>query len=681
MSDPILRFFVMNSVAAAGLCGVALVCSWARVRPSVVAVCWLVALVKLVLPPVVPVPVLQAFSRAGDSIGSWVAPHRVLAPSVLVLPFGQGGGGPADVIEPDVLPAVAQPLSSRAEGLPDFHLRTGVLIFWIVGAGLWAGLTLFRMTRFHVLVCRGERLADGRPETVAVEAAVPPLLWAFGGRARIVVPRALWGGLSEGERAAVLAHERAHFRRRDHWVRWVEWVVLCVCWWHPLAWWISRRLHEAEEAACDRLVVHQTGEPRVYAAALIRAALFLDACGRLPQTATGIGSVSSLKQRIDTLMKPADFRPLTVGGAIVLLSALTFSVLADPLAVPSKTSAGDPPSAAEVPAPLRTEAEPPMAEPSEQPTEAVDPPAPAKPDPETDRDIGQLYLSGYIKLTEADKLQRAGDPAGARRLYTEALSIFESVHSQAPEWQSSMVEFRINHVRRKVAEVAAAAGFPAETTIHTPLSSTPQGLKRVGLKTSILGQPLAVAADRIDMIQPGTVPGRASQVTFRNGQSTYASAVDSPKPGGSLIITGSIRAHWGGWNILADNAVLQEAQSLSLTGGPLVVVEASSETPKWILKAGRITIDLKTRRLKVSGGEELLFDPMLFSDPRASMEFDFSLEGLPKPFPRGKMGRRQEINLSEVRMARERERLLIGWPSRAEWAAEMDVLMPPRVSQ
>lgn len=183
------------------------------------------------------------------------------------------------------------------------------------------------------------------------------------------------------------------------------------------------------------------------------------------------------------------------------------------------------------------------------------------------------------------------------------------------------------------------------------------------------------------MIQPGTVPGRASQVTFRNGQSTYSAAVDSPKPGGSLIITGSIRAHWGGWNILADTAVLQEAQSLSLTGGPLVVVEASSETPKWILKAGRITIDLKTRRLKVSGGEELLFDPMLFSDPRASMEFDFSLEGLPKPFPRGKLGRRQQINLSEVQMARERERLLIGWPSRAEWAAEMDVLMPPRVSQ
>ena len=675
MSDAIFRIVVLNSAAALLLSGFALVCAWARVRPGVVAVCWLAALVKLVVPPLVPVPVEWGMWRVHEFFGAWGAPLRPVVPTVVSIELKPGAGGDVDGGEPDFRTTATVDPSPRADVRSHVAFRTVVFVLWGAGACLWAGLALSRMRRFHRVVSGGEVVAFGRPKTVMVEAAVPPVLWAFGGRARIVVPRGLWSELTEMERAAVLAHERAHFRRRDHWVRWIECVVLCVCWWHPLVWWISRRLHEAEEAACDRLVVRETSEPRVYAAALIRAALFLDSCGRLPRAATGIRSVSSLTQRIDSIMKPVDSRKLTMGGLFALLSVLTFSVLADPLAAPAEAS----PSIAGGPVGVRPETEAPKPEPSAEPPSTQDPLAPAEQRPGKDPEIEGLYLSGYIKTNEAQKLRTAGDIDAAKRILAEALSIFESIQSRAPDWQPKMVEYRMDRTRKMMAELTTSAGAKNDMTILTPLSSSSAGLKRVGLKVGVLGRTLVLAADRIDLMEPATVPGRSRQVTFWNGESSYSADVDSPSPGSSLIITGAIHANWAGWNILADDVVVQEAQLL-ITGNPLVAVEAGSETPKWILKARRLSVDLKTHRVRVSGGEDLLNDTWVSSDPGAGMEMDFNLEDLPKPFPKmsGNLGRRQLLNLSSTGLVRERDRLLLGWPSRSEWSAEMDSLVLPR---
>ena len=41
---------------------------------------------------------------------------------------------------------------------------------------------------------------------------------------------------------AILAHELAHVRRKDHWVRLLELVVTTLFWWHPAVWWACRRI-------------------------------------------------------------------------------------------------------------------------------------------------------------------------------------------------------------------------------------------------------------------------------------------------------------------------------------------------------------------------------------------------------------------------------------------------------
>ena len=57
------------------------------------------------------------------------------------------------------------------------------------------------------------------------------------------------------QRATLLAHELAHLRRRDHWVRCLELLVTGLYWWLPVVWMARHALREAEEQCCDAWVV------------------------------------------------------------------------------------------------------------------------------------------------------------------------------------------------------------------------------------------------------------------------------------------------------------------------------------------------------------------------------------------------------------------------------------------
>jgi len=74
----------------------------------------------------------------------------------------------------------------------------------------------------------------------------------------------------------ILAHELAHVRRRDHVIRWIEWLTCCVFWWNPVAWWARRQLRAEEEFCCDALVLSSFGSsPRSYASSLVSVIDFL----------------------------------------------------------------------------------------------------------------------------------------------------------------------------------------------------------------------------------------------------------------------------------------------------------------------------------------------------------------------------------------------------------------------
>jgi beta-lactamase regulating signal transducer with metallopeptidase domain len=53
----------------------------------------------------------------------------------------------------------------------------------------------------------------------------------------------------------VLVHEREHVRRHDPLVQWLALLNRSILWFHPLAWWLERKLAAPAEEACDAAVL------------------------------------------------------------------------------------------------------------------------------------------------------------------------------------------------------------------------------------------------------------------------------------------------------------------------------------------------------------------------------------------------------------------------------------------
>jgi beta-lactamase regulating signal transducer with metallopeptidase domain len=181
-----------------------------------------------------------------------------------------------------------------------------------------------------------EKIADrlklrSLPNFVFVGGKVPPLLWAFLGKTTIAIPAGLWGKLSSGEQHTLLAHELAHFRRRDHWYRWIEWLVMTAFWWHPLVWMARLGLRKAEEDSCDAWVLWSLpGSAKDYASAILKTLEFLsNKPAPMPTAACGFAerrSFTNVKDRFTTILnrKPSHRmnkkqKSFTIALAIIVL--------------------------------------------------------------------------------------------------------------------------------------------------------------------------------------------------------------------------------------------------------------------------------------------------------------------------------------------------------------------------
>ncbi len=168
------------------------------------------------------------------------------------------------------------------------------------------------------------------PEILFVPAPVSPMVWALGRRARLLIPSALWGRLTEEQRQTLLIHELAHLRRGDHWVRRLELVVTALYWWDPVVWWAQQQLRQAEEQCCDAWVVWALpAAGQTYATTLVETLAFLSkAQPALPLGASGIEHVQQLKRRLAMIMTGTSPRAMSRAGFWVVLG---FGILLLPL--------------------------------------------------------------------------------------------------------------------------------------------------------------------------------------------------------------------------------------------------------------------------------------------------------------------------------------------------------------
>jgi beta-lactamase regulating signal transducer with metallopeptidase domain len=150
---------------------------------------------------------------------------------------------------------------------------------------------------------------------------VPSLIGLL--RPLLLVPPGVDDSLAEEAIEAILAHELAHVRRRDFAANLVQGLVEIPLFFHPAAHWISGRIREERECACDAMAARATQGGVI---AYIKALLDLEGM-RPPAPAPALGiSGGDLLRRVRRLTK-AGFRSrpgraLSVGVAGVAAIAL-----------------------------------------------------------------------------------------------------------------------------------------------------------------------------------------------------------------------------------------------------------------------------------------------------------------------------------------------------------------------
>jgi bla regulator protein blaR1 len=306
-----------------------------------------------------------AYRGAGAHVrhGLWLAASlKFLIPFASIIAAGSALGWRSELgAVPDltlIVGTVSQPFTSpsidlvRVAELPGgtstgagVSLWTALLVIWALGsavvAGVWLGrwLRVARTVRGGAIVHAGREVAALRrlgeaaglrrqiPLVVSADAMEPGV---FGiARPVLLWPRRISERLSDAQVEAVIAHEVAHVRRRDNLASLAHMVVQTIFWFHPLVWWLSARLVDERERACDEDVIRRGGAADAYAEGILETVRF---CVESPLPCVCGVTGSDLTKRIEQIMSR------DIGGRLgafrrSLLAAAAIVSIAGPLAV------------------------------------------------------------------------------------------------------------------------------------------------------------------------------------------------------------------------------------------------------------------------------------------------------------------------------------------------------------
>lgn len=189
-------------------------------------------------------------------------------------------------------------------------------ILWLVGLGalvFYAAVSYFRLAhrvRASILLQKKVWICDS--------ISSPFIFGVF--RPRIVLPSCMM----EEQRGYVIAHEKAHLKRWDHWWKPLGFLLLAVYWFHPLVWLAYGLLCRDIELACDERVIKVlgVGEKKAYSEVLLSCTI-----DRRPISACPLAfGETGVKERVKNILhykKPA-FWLLIVAVAGCMTVAVCF---------------------------------------------------------------------------------------------------------------------------------------------------------------------------------------------------------------------------------------------------------------------------------------------------------------------------------------------------------------------
>jgi beta-lactamase regulating signal transducer with metallopeptidase domain len=369
ISNNLLGWFVETTLVGSALATLAVLAARVpRLAPSPAArhALWLIVLIKMVTPPLVhwpwsvPSPITMA--RHESAIPP-AEPELAVVSELVAVPDAALPVSPVRTIEPSTLDDARVEIS-RVESFPVFRPLSQspgacVVIAWLVGS-IALGLVQARgVSRFRRLLLDatpapdwlteeaeliGRHLSVRLPTILVVPRLGTPVLWCLG-RPVLLVPEKLLQTLETDRWPAIVAHELAHLRRGDHWVRRLELLAGLVWWWNPLFWLVRNRLDFQAELACDAWAVWASPRDRLsYAESLLRICTTLSVA-ESPSPALGIiGSGRSFERRLTMILRNRVDRRVSAPSLVV-------GLLLTALALPSWTMA-QVPAVPEVPVPV-----------------------------------------------------------------------------------------------------------------------------------------------------------------------------------------------------------------------------------------------------------------------------------------------------------------------------------------
>jgi beta-lactamase regulating signal transducer with metallopeptidase domain len=325
--------------------------TWALPRRSAALRHWVLAL-GLMLAALTPLTV--SIAPQWTVPGAWLAsaPAPAVTRTAPVLS--------SDPLESLSTAAVAAPAPSWALSVGGVSvavwLAGATIAVLFVGAGF---VRLRRLSRGAMTLHQGDwpRMAREveatygltRPVTL-LQSEHPALLVTWGiFRPRVFLPAAARNWPADRMRI-VLRHELAHVMRGDWTIQVAAALFGAVCWFHPLAWVVVRRLRQESEYACDDVVLRHGTDGEHYATHLLAIARAVCHPRSAWVPAPAIARHSTLEQRIHAMLnRTHDRRPPTVLSRVAVAAVLGVGAL---------TVAGGALAAAETPAAVVVQAPP-----------------------------------------------------------------------------------------------------------------------------------------------------------------------------------------------------------------------------------------------------------------------------------------------------------------------------------
>lgn len=187
---------------------------------------------------------------------------------------------------------------------------------WILGMVLMFGYTLVSYLLLKRKVATAIPLAKGIKQSEYVDSP-----FVLG----IILPVIyLPFGMAEGDCAYVIAHEKAHIRRRDHWWKPFGFLLLSVYWFNPVLWVAYILLCRDIEVACDEKVIKdmEKDERRAYSTALLNCSIHRRRIAACP-LAFGETGVKARVKSVMNYKKPA-FWVIMIALVVSIIVAVCF---------------------------------------------------------------------------------------------------------------------------------------------------------------------------------------------------------------------------------------------------------------------------------------------------------------------------------------------------------------------